>query len=420
VQRHMCWMMAVSMVLMPVVGALAAEESPAGPVQIKPLEPIEASTDYRFESSAGPVVAQSDNQGRLWSWGTVASEGGKRVFKPASFPANNSRAGVKITKAAEGRIDVNIDGKLFTSLHYDKSEPKPFLWPVIGPYGNEVTRAYPMKELDTERQDHWHHRSIWAAWGEVRTEKFAGTTNYWHQTKDPADQDRQVVKRIVRTESGPVFGVIEMEVAWTARNGQREFSELRTYTFYRGDEGSRMIDVKNVFKFDDCDVTFGDTKEAGILSVRIATSMDEIGFPDRKKPGKGHMTNSNGGKGSDECWGKAAAWCDYVGPVKGNTVGIAIFDDPKNMGHPTRWHIRNYGLYAANPIAVRPFVDLGKKATEAEKKAFKALPDTSKTWRKGESEVFNYRIVIHKGDTACARVGEQYKLYTSGDTANMR
>ncbi len=51
-----------------------------------------------------------------------------------------------------------------------------------------------------------------------------------------------------------------------------------------------------------------------------------------------------------EMWGKRAAWVDYSGPIDGQTLGIAFFDDPGNPGHPNRWHARDYGLFAANPF----------------------------------------------------------------------
>jgi len=47
---------------------------------------------------------------------------------------------------------------------------------------------------------------------------------------------------------------------------------------------------------------------------------------------------------------KHADWCDYYGSIGGKTVGIAMFDHPSNPRHPTTWHVRDYGLFAANPF----------------------------------------------------------------------
>ena len=65
----------------------------------------------------------------------------------------------------------------------------------------------------------------------------------------------------------------------------------RYNSFYKTNDNYRVIDLKIVFKFTEGDVTFADTKEGGIVSLRIATSMDQIGG--------GHMVNSAGQKGMD-------------------------------------------------------------------------------------------------------------------------
>ncbi len=391
---------------------------PPGPVVIETSEPVAPWTEYRLASPAGPIVAQSDGQGRLWSWGVVTIDGDVARFAPSPF-ADEPQSGVRVIQVDAGVVEVRIDGEMFTRFHYEKEEPKPFLWPVIGPTGHAVTRAFPKKNLDTERKDHPHHRSIWCAWGEIYTDRIEGLTNYWHESRDPANQDRQIVRRIVRTAHGPVFGLIEAHIDWVARNGQREFSERRTYKFFRGDDDRRIIDVTNAFSFEDADVTFGDTKEAGLLSVRVATSMDAVGL-NRREPGDGQIANSRGGRGEAECWGVPAEWCDYVGPVDGHTVGIAVFDNPENYNHPPRWHVRGYGLFSVNNIGHRTFVEPPRNATPEQRALYEQTPDGSKTYRKGESTEFKFRILIHAGDTKEARVADAYTLYTLDRPAALR
>jgi len=388
----------------------ADDAGPAGPVCIKPPQPVDPLTAYRFDSPAGPIAAQTDADGKLWCWGQAVKQGEGMVFKPSPWPKDNPSAGVTVTQVKEGLIEVKIDGQPFTEFHWGEDEIKPYLWPVIGPTGSPVTRAYPMKDIEGERKDHPHHRSIWSAWGDVRTSDLSKPgTNYWAQAKNPKDQDRQVVRKIVRTASGPVFGQIVADIDWVSRTGQGEFSEVRTYTFYRGDDDNRLIDVRNVFAFDDGDVMFADTKEAGVLSLRIATSMDEITLD--RKPGKGRITNSRGETGGGDkpgnCWGRPADWCDYTGPVEGKTIGIAVFDKPGNPGHPPRWHIRDYGLFAVNNYGLKDFPDgKGKNG--------------SHLFKKDEHQAFDYRIVIHKGDAQAARVADQYKLYADNPTAKIK
>jgi len=377
-----------------------SQDRPAGPVRFQLQKPLENGKVYiiRADGQAGHN-AQLDSEGRLWWWSAAMKAGESKVYtvKPLnSAEAKSAREVVKLVKVKEGLIEVKIDGKLFTAFHFGKDQVKPFLYPVIGPTGHGVTRDYPMKENPIEkankRQDHRHHQSIWCAHGDIRTGNFDKPgSNYWHMAKNPSKQDRQRVKRIVRLVSGPVFGQMEAEIEWITAGGRRQFTEYRTYTFFASPNPDiQIIDVSNVFKFTDSDVMFADTKEGGILSLRIATSMDERGG--------GRMYNSRGGAGAKQCWGKQAEWCDYVGPVKGETVGIAVMDAKTNFRHPTRWHIRDYGLYTANPFGLSYFV--GKDH------------NGSKVWKKGESAVFNYRILIHKSDTKTARVSDHYRLYT--------
>ena len=104
------------------------------------------------------------------------------------------------------------------------------------------------------------------------------------------------------------------------------------------------MDFEITLKASNGELTFGDTKE-GTMAVRLAETMRLKG-----KAGQGHIVNSAGVR-DGQTWGKRAEWCDYYGPVEGRTVGIAIFDHPKNPRHPTWWHVRDYGLFAANPLA---------------------------------------------------------------------
>jgi hypothetical protein len=140
-------------------------------------------------------------------------------------------------------------------------------------------------------------------------------------------------------------------------------------------------------------VRFGDTKEGGICSIRVASSMDE-------KAGAGRIVNSYGGTGEKETWGKRAHWCDYSGPVGGETVGIAIFDNPSNFRYPTYWHVRSYGLMTANPFGLSHF-EPGKGR------------DGSLEVEAGQRLEFNYRVCFHAGDAKKARVAEKFLNYVA-------
>jgi hypothetical protein len=155
----------------------------------------------------------------------------------------------------------------------------------------------------------------------------------------------------------------------------------------------RIIDISATVTADKDELTFGDTKE-GTMAIRLAESMRLIRG---KKAGDGHIVNSEGVR-DGETWGKRAKWCDYYGPVGGQVVGVAIFDHPSNPRHPTWWHVRDYGLFAANPFGLH---DFEKQPAGAGKLV---VP-------KGQAVTFRYRLYFHKGDEKQGRVAEQYEAF---------
>jgi hypothetical protein len=87
---------------------------------------------------------------------------------------------------------------------------------------------------------------------------------------------------------------------------------------------------------------------------------------------------------------------DYSGEIEGEKLGIAIFDHPSSLGHPTYWHSRSYGLFAANIFGLHDFEN------DKQKDGSRIL-EPGQTWR------FRYRVMIHPGDTQSANIAALYK-----------
>ncbi|TFG81496.1 MAG: hypothetical protein E4H19_14525, partial [Chromatiales bacterium] len=85
---------------------------------------------------------------------------------------------------------------------------------------------------------------------------------------------------------------------------------------------------------------------------------------------------------------------------EGKTVGVAIMDHPSNPRHPTYWHSRAYGLFAANPFGIRDFT--GDKTQNGN---FEVKAGQGVRWR--------YRVVIHSGDTRSANIEALYKKFAA-------
>ena len=166
--------------------------------------------------------------------------------------------------------------------------------------------------------------------------------------------------------------------------------EVQAYTF-SGDKNNRIIDCAFTLRANHGPLKIADTKE-GTFAIRVVHALDAP---------SGHMVNSNGGVGEKEVWGKKANWVDYYGNVDGEDVGIAIFDNPKNLRHPTTWMSRGYGLFAVNPFGLREFFNNPKL-------------DGSYTIPSGGSLTLRYRVLIHHGDDKQAGVAEAWQRYAAG------
>lgn len=279
--------------------------------------------------------------------------------------------GVEI-EAHETTADVRIGGEPFTTYHFGIDVARPFLNPVIGPTGVSVLREL----FDTPAapdHDHIHHRGIYVAHGMVN-----GVDN-WSEVEGNGYVHHQAFHK---TDGGSVFGRIEAENIWVSHGNEKVIAETRTMTFYNL-SAVRIIDFDIVFHATQDDVVFGDTKEGGILSVRVATPL--------RGDRTGRIVNGCGGVSERETWGKRAPWCDYSGTLDEAVVGLAVLDHPLNFRYPTYWHVRDYGLMTANPFGLSHFY--GDKTR-----------DGSFVLLSGKDLRFRYRVFVHAGNTCQAGV----------------
>lgn len=265
-----------------------------------------------------------------------------------------------------------------------------YFYPLNGPGGVNMTRNWPMKpDAEGEEKDHPHHRSLWFAHGSVNG------VDFWAETPKSGKIQHAGFAEIT---SGKDVGVLRSTNRWVSPEGRVVCTDERVFRVHNRPGNERLFDFEITIQAPaDRDVLFGDTKE-GTMAVRVNEQMRVT--HGKNKPGKGHIVQSTGVL-DEKTWGKRAEWCDYYGPVDGKTVGIAIFDHPSNPVHPTYWHVRDYGLFAANPFGIHDF----------EKKE----PGTGNlNIPASKSVTFKYRFYIHEGDEKQAKVAERYKDYAAG------
>jgi hypothetical protein len=294
-------------------------------------------------------------------------------------------------KKGDGRIDVAIDGQPATSFFYGEGVLKPYLYPLRSASGVVVTRRFPMEQRANERRDHIHHRGVWFAHSDVNGVDFWNADPTYHDPK----MGHIVVTKIDEAEGGRKSGRIVADLEWRSPDDKTLVKEHRTMTFYPGNP--RFIDFDFQLTAPDR-VMFNDEKD-GVFGIRLASELEE-----RQKdtppgtPRTGVISGPNGCKTEAQCWGSRAKWMDDSGMIDGKKIGVAIFDSPENPRDPTYWHVRGYGLFAANIF--------GSKAFTKDPKNDGSMPlEAGKTLR------FRYRVVIHDGDADEAHLADLYSAW---------
>lgn len=305
----------------------------------------------------------------------------RTIFAILVLGALPLQAGITLQKAG-ANLKVLVDGKLFTEFRSDASSP--CLYPLMSPTGAHLTRQFPfVKGVEGEASDHPHHVGFWLTHGSVNGKDF------WHSRGGAKIVSKGFVGEPVAGGDRAIFTV---DIAWDA-GGKAVMTERRKYEIAASGK-TRTIDVSSTFKPADGDVTFGDTKE-GFFAIRVAPTLRLKGAV-----AKGGITTSAGHKDGD-AWSKRAQWVAYHGPDSAGTpTVIALLDHRENLRHPTWWHARDYGLLTANPFAIRAF-----KVKDVE-------GDGKHTIKAGESLTQRYRLVLHQGDLASAKLDERFADFT--------
>jgi hypothetical protein len=366
------------MVVIESTGARTVETPVLVPLE-EPLEP----GDWVLESLSNgsrklPAQAFLDN-GRPYLAFLLPPDQSTEPRKFRLKAGSTGTEGVTLRKEAKGSTAITLNGRPFTS-YLTQTGPKPILFPVLGPGGEPYTRAFPMRDEPGEDRDHPHQRSFWMTHGNVNG------VDFWSEMKGHGSI--REVERITEL-GGPVVGVIRTRNDWLDSAGKRVCSDERVLRVHNT-TGSRLLDFDVTIRATDGPVTFGDTKE-GMFGVRVASSMDVK----RKQGGK--ILNAEGLTDA-AAWGKPSPWVDYTGPVAGKVVGIAILNHPESFRYPTTWHVRDYGLFAANPFGYK---DFGRTDSGAH------------TIAPGDSITFRYRLILHEGSTEAAAISSAFEAYRS-------
>lgn len=307
--------------------------------------------------------------------------------------AQESKKSIQLVrKDAEQKVEVLVNGELFTAYYYPSTIAKPVLYPLISAEGNELTRGFPLNPKPGERVDHPHHIGHWMNYGDVNG------LDFWNNSDAIPANQKHKYGTIVHTgikESKETSNGAELTVTmdWKAPDGRVLLQEKTTFLF-SAQGNQRSITRVTTLTAQDQPVSMKDNKE-GVFAIRVARALehpsdkpeiftDANGIPTTvaslNNEGVTGKYRSSSGKEGDDVWGTRGNWVSLDGKLQNEKVSLVILDHPSNPGYPTYWHARGYGLFSANP--------LGQKELSGGKETlnFGLAP--------GQSVTFRYQILI--------------------------
>lgn len=311
---------------------------------------------------------------------------------------------------SEKKVDVMVDGKLFTSYIYPENIMKPVLWPVMSPAGNMLTRSFPMINKEGDRTDHPHHVGIWLNYGDVNG------LDFWNNSEaiSPEKKDGYGTiyhQSIEKAKSGKGSALLATKSLWKSPDNDTMLEEETSFDF-SATENIRIIDRTTQLTAVIDEVKFTDNKE-GMFAIRVSRELelpsykptslvDSHGVVTRVEKMdntyvKGNYRSAEGIEGK-EVWGTRCRWMKLASEIKGEPVSLVIIGHPSNVGYPTYWHARDYGLFAANTLGQKIFSD-GKN-------------ELNFSLKKGETATFKYRLVVAAEDLTDKQINKLADEYT--------
>jgi hypothetical protein len=272
-----------------------------------------------------------------------------------------------VAEKHHSKIDVLINKNLFTSYIFSENEKYPFFFPVNGPSNSSVTSM--------RNGNYPHHSSLFFGCDKVNG------GNYW---QEGLERGQIISLRADIIESGNDKVVIEAENIWRRPNANSPIKDFRKITITAPSNDLFQIDFDITMEML-MDVTIDKTNHS-LFSGRMDA--------DLAVTNGGTMVNANGDKGEKGTFGKRSPWIDFYGKRGDKFEGMAIMQHPSNEWYPSPWFTRDYGFFSPTPM-------------------YWPANDKETTLKKGQTIKLKYRVLVHAGDVASAKIAEQFEVYKS-------
>ncbi len=214
-------------------------------------------------------------------------------------------------------------GRTVWRLNFDKKEGKPYFHPVCLTDGTELTWHRP--------PDHPWHYGLWFCW------KYINGLNYWEENRQTGLSEGHTEIRYIDVKPHSDYSAdIALELSYHPPGAPAVLTEDRRIAVSAPDgQGTYRIDWAGRFTAGDTDVLLDRTPILGEkdgqswggyagLSVRLAKSIT------------GWQAIDSEGRKDLRIHGQKARWMDFSGRfAEGRTAGLAVFDHPDNLRHPS-------------------------------------------------------------------------------------
>lgn len=310
----------------------------------------------------------------MFGFGVVGNASEKTWKGPKPVPE------LQIVPLPYDQASFRRNGVEITRYHFGPGLERPFLYPIVGPFGRSLTRmGHPH-----DPESHSHHNSVWITHHDVDGH------NFWVDSSGATIRHKRIVEYI---DEGVTSSIVS-ENEWTTKAGQVLLTETRTITvtLLEDDEWLLEIDMKLAAK--DQMVTLGKTP-FGMIGVRMAKT---LGVHD----GNGRIRNSRGDVNEKEVFWKRARWVDYSGAIADGVVeGVTLLDHPQNKNHPSHFHVRNDGWMGASltfdgPRKVLPGNPLHLRYGLYVHSDMKPAEEIESQWRRFADLPRNRKLVPHQ------------------------
>lgn len=274
----------------------------------------------------------------------------------------------KVTAEKVGdKIEIRVNGNLFTNYVLSEFEKYPFFYPVNGPSNASVTSM--------RNANYPHHSSLFFGCDRVNG------GNYW---QEGLERGQIISLRADIIESGGEKVVIENECIWRRPGADAPIKDKRIITVSAPSKSKFQID------FDVTMVMLMDVIIEKTNHSLFSGRMD----PDLAVINGGVMINAEGDAGEKNTFGKSSPWMDCYGKRLGKTEGMAIMQHPSNDWYPAPWFTRDYGFFSPTPMY---------------------WPENDKNilLRKGQEIKLRYRVLVHSGNHLEANIAQEFEKYKS-------